>query len=69
MGFDVTPLGELVFPDGRIIGHRGLQRYYKQRLPQHSEQSTAVQAARKAAGERLYRGRVYNIGNGDPTTK
>lgn len=71
MGFNVTPLGELVFPDGRIIGHRNLRRYYKQRLPQHYKQqngnnATAVEAARSAAGERLYRGRVYNIGyNGD----
>jgi len=31
-GFDVTPLGELVFPDGRVVGHRLLARFYKQRL-------------------------------------
>jgi pre-60S factor REI1 len=66
MGFNVTVLGELVFPDGRIIGHRALRRYYKQRLPtpqqQHTTTGTAVAAARHAAGERLYRGRVYNIG-------
>ncbi|KAL7526549.1 hypothetical protein ACHAXR_001537, partial [Thalassiosira sp. AJA248-18] len=31
-GFDITPLGELIFPDGRIIGHRALARYYKQRF-------------------------------------
>jgi pre-60S factor REI1 len=31
-GFDVTPLGELIFPDGRIVGHRLLARFYKQRL-------------------------------------
>jgi len=59
-GFDVTPLGELVFPDGRIIGHRGLARYYKQRL--NAQQDTAaVVAARRAAGERMYNGRVYNV--------
>jgi len=60
-GFDVTPLGELVFPDGRIIGHRGLARYYKQRIAQDNN-STAIVAARQAAGERLFRGRVYNVG-------
>ena len=60
-GFDVTPLGELVFPDGRIIGHRGLARYYKQRIAT-TESSTAIVAARQAAGERLFRGRVYNVG-------
>jgi pre-60S factor REI1 len=63
MGWKVTPLGELIFPDGRIIGHRGLRRYYKQRLSQSKQASVAVSAARQAAGERLYRGRVYNIGN------
>jgi pre-60S factor REI1 len=62
MGWKITPLGELIFPDGRIIGHRGLRRYYKQRLSQHKETSVAVASARQAAGERLYRGRVYNIG-------
>jgi pre-60S factor REI1 len=68
MGWKITPLGELIFPDGRIIGHRGLRRYYKQRLSQHKETSVAVSAARQAAGERLYRGRVYNIGyNGHAT--
>lgn len=68
MGFNVTALGELVFPDGRIVGHRGLRRYYKQRLPQHKETSAAVSAAREAAGERLYRGRVYQIGNGSSSS-
>jgi len=69
MGLDVTPLGELIFPDGRIIGHRAFQRYYKQNAPRRAaDQSTAVMAARNAAGERLYRGHVYNIGNGGTTT-
>lgn len=59
-GFDVTPLGELVFPDGRIVGHRGLARYYKQRTaPPASADRESVRAARRAAGERLYKGRVY----------
>ena len=58
-GFDITPLGELVFPDGRIIGHRGLSRYYKQRFAP-TNQSSAVVAARRAAGERLYEGQVYD---------
>ena len=58
-GFHVTPLGELVFPDGRIVGHRGLARYYKQRVVIANDRA-AVLAARRAAGERLYRGRVYN---------
>jgi pre-60S factor REI1 len=59
-GFDVNALGELVLPNGRVIGHRGLARYYKQRVPQNNT-STAVIAARRAAGERLFNGTVYNI--------
>jgi pre-60S factor REI1 len=59
LGWDVTPLGELVFPDGRIIGHRALRKYYQQRA-RPVQNSTAVVAARQAAGERLYRGRVYS---------
>jgi len=59
-GFDITPLGELVFPDGRIVGHRGLSRYYKQRfIPENSR--TAVVAAKRANGERLLEGRVYDV--------
>lgn len=60
MGFDVTPLGEIIFPDGRIIGHRGLRKYYRQNLRTTGPKSTAVAAAQLAAGERLFRGRVYN---------
>mmetsp|Transcript_30753 Transcript_30753/g.46878 ORF Transcript_30753/g.46878 Transcript_30753/m.46878 type:complete len:461 (-) Transcript_30753:8-1390(-) len=60
LGFDVTPLGELVFPDGRIVGHRGLSRYYKQRATPSNERA-AVVAARRAAGDILYRGRIYNV--------
>lgn len=59
-GFDVTPLGELIFPDGRIVGHRGLSRYYKQRVVPSNERA-AVVAARRAAGDRLYGGHIYNI--------
>jgi pre-60S factor REI1 len=59
MGFDVTPLGELIFPDGRIVGHRLFKRYYKQRSTQTND-SAPVAAARSAAGERVYRGQVYN---------
>ena len=58
-GFDITPLGELIFPDGRIIGHRGLSRYYRQRLSANDDRAS-VAAARKANGERLYKGRVYD---------
>ena len=58
-GFDITPLGEWVFPDGRIIGHRGLVRYYKQRFtPEDNRASILV--AKKSNCERLYRGRLYN---------
>ena len=58
-GFDITPLGELIFPDGRIIGHRGLSRYYKQRFrPQNPKES--VLAARRSNAEQLYEGRVYD---------
>ena len=60
-GFDVTPLGELILPDGRIIGHRTLSRYYKQHFRPNMD-DPAVAAARRAAGERLYRGRVYQTG-------
>eukprot|EP00980_Cylindrotheca_fusiformis_P028066 scaffold22577_cov122-Cylindrotheca_fusiformis.AAC.45 len=60
-GLDVTPLGELVFPDGRVVGHRGLRRYYDQRFRQ-SASNDAVVAAKHAAGERMYDGRVVNIG-------
>ena len=63
-GLDVTPLGELVFPDGRIIGHRALKRYYKQRH-RPINNSTAIVAAKRAAGERMYEGQVINIG-GNP---
>mmetsp|Transcript_15330 Transcript_15330/g.17522 ORF Transcript_15330/g.17522 Transcript_15330/m.17522 type:complete len:479 (+) Transcript_15330:195-1631(+) len=59
-GFDITPLGELIFPDGRIIGHRGLARYYKQRISTEDSRA-AVVAARRANGERIYEGRVYDI--------
>lgn len=61
-GLDVTPLGELVFPDGRIVGHRALSRYYKQRL-RPNPSSDAVVAAKVAASERVFEGRVVNIGH------
>lgn len=58
-GFDITPLGELIFPDGRIIGHRGLSRYYKQKYrPENSKES--VLAARRSNAEQLFEGRVYD---------
>ena len=60
-GFDITPLGELIFPDGRIIGHRGLARYYKQRFAPDRMERAAVRAARIAAGDRMYNGRVVNM--------
>jgi pre-60S factor REI1 len=60
-GFDITPLGELIFPDGRIIGHRGLARYYKQRFAPDRMERAAVRAARVAAGDRIYGGRVVNL--------
>jgi pre-60S factor REI1 len=60
-GFDITPLGELIFPDGRIIGHRGLARYYKQRFAPDRMERSAVRAARVAAGDRIYGGRVVNL--------
>lgn len=59
-GLDVTPLGELVFPDGRIVGHRALNRYYKQHIRPASN-STAIVAAQRAAGERVFAGQVVNI--------
>lgn len=59
-GFDVNVLGELILPNGRVIGHRALQRYYKQRVP-NTNSSSALVAARRAAGERLFNGAVVNI--------
>lgn len=58
-GFDITPLGELIFPDGRIVGHRGLSRYYKQRFAPEDNRASVL-SARKAYGERLLNGRVYD---------
>lgn len=62
-GLDITPLGELIFPDGRIIGHRGLSRYYKQRITLKDSRPSVV-AARRANGECLIEGRVYNTHGG-----
>ena len=64
MGLDVTPLGELIFPDGRIIGHRAFRRYYKQRTSSTAtqlQQRESVRAARLAAADRLYQGRIVNL--------
>mmetsp|Transcript_32755 Transcript_32755/g.68640 ORF Transcript_32755/g.68640 Transcript_32755/m.68640 type:complete len:499 (-) Transcript_32755:75-1571(-) len=60
-GFDITPLGELIFPDGRIVGHRALSRYYKQRFAPDRTERVAVRHAKDAAGDRLYQGRVVNL--------
>mmetsp|Transcript_974 Transcript_974/g.1772 ORF Transcript_974/g.1772 Transcript_974/m.1772 type:complete len:433 (+) Transcript_974:86-1384(+) len=60
-GLDVTPLGELVFPDGRVVGHRALRRYYRQNLRSAESRNTAVVAAQRASGERLIGGQVVNI--------
>jgi pre-60S factor REI1 len=60
-GLDVTPLGELVFPDGRVVGHRALRRYYNQNLRTEASKSTAVVAAQRASGERIFGGQVVNI--------
>lgn len=58
-GFNISSLGELIFPDGRIIGHRGLKRYYDQRFTAE-DLRTSVVAARRARGEMLHNGRVYD---------
>jgi len=60
-GLNVNTLGELVFPDGRVVGHRALRRYYKQKLSASTTTSLAIVAAKKASGERLFGGRVINI--------
>ena len=60
-GIDITPLGELIFPDGRIVGHRGLARYYKQRFAPDRMDRAAVRYAKEASGDRLYHGRVVNL--------
>ena len=61
-GFEVTELGELIFPNGKIIGHRALSRYYKQRFTP-TNTNPAVLAAKVANSERLYKGRVYQLSN------
>lgn len=60
-GLNVNALGELVFPDGRVIGHRALSRYYKQKVSASTTKSLAIVAAKKASGERLFNGQVVNI--------
>ncbi|KAL3812171.1 hypothetical protein ACHAXA_011857 [Cyclostephanos tholiformis] len=60
-GIDITPLGELIFPDGRIVGHRALARYYRQRYAPDRMERAAVRHARMAADDRLYNGRVVNL--------
>ena len=60
-GLNVNALGELVFPDGRVVGHRALRRYYKQKVSASTTTSLAIVAAKKASGERMYEGRVVNI--------
>lgn len=60
-GLNVNALGELVFPDGRVVGHRALRRYYNQKVSADTTKSLAIVAAKKASGERLYNGRVVNI--------
>lgn len=60
-GLNVNALGELVFPDGRVVGHRALRRYYNQKVTASTTTSLAIVAAKKASGERLYNGRVVNI--------
>jgi len=60
-GLNVNALGELVFLDGRVVGHRALRRYYKQKLGASTTTRLAVVAAQKASRERLYEGRVIDI--------
>ena len=60
-GLNVNALGELVFPDGRVVGHRALRRYYKQKLSGTTTTSLAVVAAQRASGERMFGGQVVNI--------
>jgi pre-60S factor REI1 len=60
-GIDITPLGELIFPDGRIVGHRCLARYYRQRYAPDRMERAAVRHAREGAGDRLHGGRVVNL--------
>jgi len=59
-GLNITTLGELVFPDGRIVGHRALHKYYKQNF-RTTGTSEAVVAAKTAAGERMWEGKVVNM--------
>merc|ERR1712238_318236 len=47
--------------DGRVVGHRALRRYYKQKLRHTKTNKPSVVAAQKASTERMYEGRVVNI--------
>lgn len=60
-GLNVNALGELVFPDGRVVGHRALRHYYKQKVTASTTTSLAIVAAKKASGERMFNGQVVNI--------
>mmetsp|Transcript_17081 Transcript_17081/g.21285 ORF Transcript_17081/g.21285 Transcript_17081/m.21285 type:complete len:365 (-) Transcript_17081:240-1334(-) len=51
-GFGVTELGELILPDGRIVGHRTLSVYYKQRFAP-DRTNDAVSAQRRTERERI----------------
>eukprot|EP00592_Proboscia_alata_P029023 CAMPEP_0194443942 /NCGR_PEP_ID=MMETSP0176-20130528/126992_1 /TAXON_ID=216777 /ORGANISM="Proboscia alata, Strain PI-D3" /LENGTH=501 /DNA_ID=CAMNT_0039270257 /DNA_START=96 /DNA_END=1602 /DNA_ORIENTATION=+ len=63
-GFEITPNGELQFPDGRTVGHRGLRRYYNQRFSEYDDRD-AVSAARRGKNE-YYRNQ-YGIHISDST--
>uniref|UniRef100_A0A7S1BI44 ZN622/Rei1/Reh1 zinc finger C2H2-type domain-containing protein n=1 Tax=Corethron hystrix TaxID=216773 RepID=A0A7S1BI44_9STRA len=41
-GFNISPLGELIFPNGKVVGHRGLVRYYRQRFAPVSDRAALV---------------------------
>ena len=51
-GFSVNHLGELVLPSGKTLGHRALNRYYKQRY-NGGDESDALVAAKNNAAQRL----------------
>ncbi|GAB5031566.1 c2h2-type zinc finger-containing protein [Nannochloropsis oceanica] len=59
MALQVSELGELMLPDGRCLGRREYQRYYKQRYRPEDVRSSLVASKHESAG-RLWPGMESN---------
>ena len=53
-GFSVNHLGELVLPSGKTLGHRALNRYYKQRYNDEDTRTSVVAAKNNIAQKMGY---------------